>query len=167
MLKLYLDCDGVILDTINKSYDYFDKHGIKFEDQNAIRKYYQDLDWNKFIIEAGEIDNSISKIKEIIASNLYEVNILTHVNSDNEIEAKKKYFSKHLPGVNIIGVPKGIKKTDYIEAKGNILVDDYLGNLDDWYQKGGIPVKFSNRNKECRYTKITDLRDLINLKIKN
>ena len=57
MLTLYLDCDGVILDTINKSYQMLKDNGIT--DPFQIQEFYRNLDWNKLIIEAGEIDNSI------------------------------------------------------------------------------------------------------------
>ena len=59
MLTLYLDCDGVILDTINKSYQMLKDNGIT--DPFQIQEFYRNLDWNKLIIEAGEIDNSIIK----------------------------------------------------------------------------------------------------------
>ena len=59
---------------------------------------------------------------------------------------------------------KKIKKADAVDPKGNILVDDFLGNLDYWHEKGGISIKFSDSGKECIYQTITDLSELLKLK---
>ena len=61
MQKLYLDCDGVILDTINMSYKMIKEKGITKSEE--IDHFYQNLSWEQLIIEAGEINNSITKIE--------------------------------------------------------------------------------------------------------
>ncbi|MDD7131813.1 MAG: hypothetical protein PUH84_01670 [Firmicutes bacterium] len=160
MTKLYLDCDGVILDTINMSYKMIKNKGLTNE--KDIEHFYKNLSWEELIIEAGEINNSIEKIKEL--TKVYDVEILTHVNSDGEIIAKLNYFKEVLPGVKVVAVPKEIKKADAVDPKGNILVDDFLGNLDYWHEKGGISIKFSDSGKKCIYQTITDLSELLKLK---
>lgn len=160
MTKLYLDCDGVILDTINMSYKMIKNKGLTNE--KDIEHFYKNLSWEELIIEAGEINNSIEKIKEL--TKVYDVEILTHVNSDGEIIAKLNYFKEVLPGVKVIAVPKEIRKADAVDPKGNILVDDFLGNLDYWHEKGGISIKFSDSGKKCIYQTITDLSELLKLK---
>lgn len=163
MKKLYLDCDGVILDTINKSYQMLKKEGITTEEGR--KKFYSSICWETLIIESGEINNSISKIKEL--TKYYDIEILTHVHSENEGQEKIKYFNKVLPGINVIVVPKEIKKADFVDPTNAILVDDYTPNLEYWHEKGGIPVKFSDSGKECEFTVIKDLLELIDLSIKN
>lgn len=163
MQKLYLDCDGVILDTINKSYQMLIKEGITREPE--VRKFYSNINWSKLIIDSGEINNSVSKIKEL--TKYFDVEILTHIYTESEAQAKIAYFKKELPGVNIITVSKEIKKADYVNPTNCILVDDYSPNLDYWQEKGGIPVKFSDSGKEYNYPVITDLLELINLFTKN
>ena len=160
MTKLYLDCDGVILDTINMSYKMIKNKGLTNE--KDIEHFYKNLSWEELIIEAGEINNSIEKIKEL--TKVYDEEILTHVNSDGEIIAKLNYFKEVLPEVKVIAVPKEIRKADAVDPKGNILVDDFLGNLDYWHEKGGISNKFSDSGKECIYQTITDLSELLKLK---
>lgn len=160
MTKLYLDCDGVILDTINMSYKMIKNKGLTNE--KDIEHFYKNLSWEELIIEAGEINNSIEKIKEL--TKVYDVEILTHVNSDGEIIAKLNYFKEVLPGVKVVAVPKEIRKADAVDPKGNILVDDFLGNLDYWHEKGGISIKFSDSGKKCIYQTITDLSELLKLK---
>lgn len=159
MQKLYLDCDGVILDTIDATYKIIREKNLT--DHNEIEDFYRKLNWDILIIEAGEIDNSIQKIKELIKH--FDVEILTHINSDGEVIAKVNYFKEVLPTVNVITVPKEIKKADFVDPKEAILVDDYLPNLEYWYEKGGVPIKFSNSGKECKYEVITDLLDLLKI----
>lgn len=159
MQKLYLDCDGVILDTINKSYQMLREEGITKEDE--VRAFYSNICWEKLIVDAGEIDDSISKIKEL--TNYFDISILTHVNTRKEALAKIEYFSQNLPGIEVITVPKGTEKADAVDARGAILVDDFLPNLKVWEKSGGVPIKFSDSGKKCSYTVITDLLDLLTI----
>ena len=71
MTKLYLDCDGVILDTINMSYKMIKNKGLTNE--KDIEHFYKNLSWEELIIEAGEINNSIEKIKEL--TKVYDVKL--------------------------------------------------------------------------------------------
>lgn len=160
MTKLYLDCDGVILDTINMSYKMLKEKGIEREEEK--KDFYRNLSWEELIIEAGEINNATDKIKKL--AEIYDVAILTHVISEGEIIAKENYFKEVLPEVKVIAVPKEIRKADAVDPKGNILVDDFLPNLDYWHEKGGISIKFSDSGKECIYQTITDLSELLELK---
>ena len=126
---------------------------------------YSNIDWEKLIEESGEINDSINKIKEL--TKYFDIEILTHVNSENEAKVKIEYFKRMLPGINVITVPKTIKKADFIVPSGCILVDDYSSNLAYWEEKGGIPVKFSDYEENCPYTVISDLLELIELFVKN
>ena len=161
MKKLYLDCDGVILDTINKSYAMIREMDIDIEKEEEIKRFYQTIDWKKLIIDSGEINDSIKKIREL--EKHFDIEILTHTNSNEEIREKKDYFSRELPGINVISVPKNIDKCDMVSPKGAILVDDYAQNLKKWEEKGGIPIKFSDSGKDCDYTTITDLLELLEI----
>ena len=161
-IKLYLDCDGVILDTINFTYKMIKERGIS---EDKIDDFFKNLSWENLIEEAGEINNSIEKIKEL--SKYFDVEILTHVNSEEEIREKFKYFTKVLPDIKLNVVPKIIKKGDIVNVKGAIIVDDFMPNLEYWYEMGGIPIKFSDTNKECKFTKINDLLELLEIDFLN
>lgn len=161
--KLYLDCDGVILDTIKKSYEMIENKNLTTEDE--IHIFYKNVNWEELIIISGEIDNSISKIRQLC--NHFNVEILTHVNSENEAKAKLSYFAKELPNVNVIPVPKSVDKCDIIHPSGAILVDDFIPNLEKWKEKGGIPIKFSDSGKECNFITITDLMQLLEIDFEN
>ncbi len=160
MQKLYLDCDGVILDTIVGPYKILAEMGISEEED--VRAFYRQIDWKSLIIQSGEIDNACQKIEALRECGLFDISILSHVNSDNEASAKKEYFAYKLPGIEVITVPKGIEKADFVKANGAILVDDYLPNLEYWSEKGGISIKFSDSGKVCKFETITSLLELIN-----
>lgn len=157
MQKLYLDCDGVILDTINTSYKMMEEQNIETDEDRKI--FYSNLDWKELITKSGEIDNAIEKINAL--AKVYDVEVLTHIISEEEINAKREYFTKMLPDINIIYVPKNIRKADYVNPENSILVDDFLPNLEYWEEKGGIPIKFSSSGKSCKYCKIEDLLELL------
>ena len=83
--------------------------------------------------------------------------------AERETKVKIEYFAKELPNINVITVPKSVKKADFVNPNGAILVDDFTSNLDYWASKGGISVKFSESEKNSDYPVIADLLELIKL----
>lgn len=162
-LKLYIDFDGVILNTIDVSYKLIEEQGIELLDSNheKIQHFFINLDWSKLISLSKPINNSIKYLKELMNSNLYDVTILTHVNTKKEINVKQKYLDEVIPGIDVIYVNKKDNKCDVVDCKNTILVDDFTGNLDLWHQKGGISIKFSTTNKKYEYMTIDNLGTLI------
>ena len=148
MRKLYIDFDGVILDTIPVIYKRLEKNQIDVTDEASLVQFYENLEWKSLIQEASEIHHSIACIKKIIASQKFDVAILTHVNSQSEILEKVAYLKEVLPGITIISVPKKLHKTDMVNPKNSILIDDFTGNLIEWDKKGGISIKFSLTPKD-------------------
>ena len=124
MKKLYLDFDGVILDTIKITYDMITKLGLGTDEE--IKDFYYNLDWNHIIKQTPEINDSISCIKKIIDTNKFEVNVLTHIHSYNEGVGKIEYINKKLKNVGVILVPKEINKCDIVNCKDAILVDSII-----------------------------------------
>lgn len=160
-LKLYVDFDGVILNTIDVSYKMFEESGIELIDNNQKQHFFINLDWENLINLSKPINNSIKYLKELIEGDLYDVTILTHVNSKKEINVKQKYLDKVIPGIDVIYVNKKDNKCDVVDCKDAILVDDFTGNLDLWHQKGGICIKFSTTGKKYEYMTIDNLGTLI------
>ncbi len=160
-INLYIDFDGVILDTIDNTYGEYEK--LKKTTSITITEYYEKLNWVELLENSNQINDSILNIKEILDSDLYNVCILTHVVCDDEIYAKKKYLSSVLPEVEVITVDKKFNKCDVVDCRNAILVDDYMGNLTLWNDKGGIPVKFSDKGRECEFMVVTNLGEIINL----
>ena len=147
-MNLYLDFDGVIVDSIKVTYKMIEEKGINLDDTPKVREFYQKLDWFDLLSNINQLNDSIEYIKKLNNDGTYKIYILTTVNSLDEIEAKVNYIRKFGLNIPIISVPKGVNKNDIVNAKDNILVDDYSGNLYYWEKAGGIGVKFSLDNKK-------------------
>ena len=107
--------------------------------------------------------NDINEIKKICASKKFNVYILTHVNSTNEMIAKIKYLHKNLPQVTVVSVPKEIPKTEVVNPSAAILIDDYSGNIKEWQKKLGIGIKFVKELEGSDYPEITHLSEVIDM----
>lgn len=163
MKQLYIDFDGVILDTMTKTYEEIEKMGIDKKDQEKVKEYFRNTDWKKLIEETEEINDSINEIKKICASKKFNVYILTHINSTNEMVAKIKYLHKKLPQVTVVSVPKEIPKTEVVNPSAAILIDDYSGNIKEWQKKLGIGIKFVRTLENGDYPEITRLSEVIDM----
>lgn len=155
MIKKYIDCDGVILDTetdLFKEYDKLIEQGINI----TRREYLQNLDWNLWIYQAKIINNAIELLNNY---DYRDTSVLTKVNSIQEAMAKINYFRNAKLKNEIIIVPYDAKKSDVVFAKNNILVDDYHKNLKEWEQAGGIPIHFGK--EESGYSKIASLEEVL------
>ncbi len=141
MTNLYIDFDGVIVDSIAVSYKIAEEQNV-VENLKEYQEFYKKLDWVEVLERSKPINNSWDCLEKIIDSHKFNVAILTHVNSIEEIEEKVKMIRKHFRDITIISVPKTISKADMIKAEGSILVDDYVGNLDEWKAAGGYGIKF-------------------------
>ena len=145
MINLYIDFDGVILNTIEISYKMIQDSGLEVNEESC-RNFYSALDWKDFINKrCRPINNSIECIQKIIDSNLFNVNILSHVTTLSEAEAKIYYIRKHFKDITFIPVPKSISKTKMVHTQDSILIDDYAGNLREWKNAGGIGIRFSEK----------------------
>lgn len=164
-MKIYVDCDGVILDSEIWLFDEeYRGLNIKTEEEKII--YIQKKNWDQILRKSEVISNAIEILKE-----LKDIAILTKVHSmRNEGVAKIKIFRDLGLKNEIILVPYTLKKTDVVCATGNILVDDTLHNLDDWKLSGGIPLYFNKNSSDVdgwgninkNYTKIKSLEYLKN-----
>ena len=73
MKQLYIDFDGIILDTMTKSYKELEKEHIDIKDQERVMDFFRNLDWKKLIEETEEINDSINEIKKICDSRKFNV----------------------------------------------------------------------------------------------
>ena len=149
---VYLDFDGVLFDTVIIIKKLIKENNIDLTKE--CQSFFENLDWHKILDESNQIGNSIEEIKELKKE--YDVRILTHVSSENEKKEKKNFINKVLPNIQIEFVPIEVKKSDYVEAKNNILIDDALKNVNAWIKAGGKSILFDGRKlselvKECYY----------------
>ena len=165
MKNLYIDFDGVILDTITPVYNLAKKLNIDFKTQTKeVGLLYSKIDWETLIEESPALNDSLDAIEKLRKSKKFNIAILTHINSLKEAKSKIEFLNSLFDDLTIIPVPKSVSKTMMTQTKGAILVDDYSGNLKEWEEKEGIGVKFTkDKEDNCKFTNITSLEELINL----
>ena len=161
MIDLYIDFDGVILNTIDITYQKLKEVGLSLTNSAQVRKFYEELDWRSLFQESNPIKDSISNIQKLIDSKLYNVSVLSHVSSETEATAKKEFLQQYFTNLNVITVDSKYNKCDVVNCKNAVLVDDYMGNLVPWFNKGGIPIKFSDNGKRYVFITINSLDQLI------
>ena len=158
-MKIYIDFDGVILDT-----DTTIDNIIK--DSNIDKKeYIRNCNWDNLLNSTAVINNSIKYLKE----SKLDINLLSKISTLEEGIAKVKYLRNNNINMNIHLVPTKISKSDIVNPKGNILIDDKVYNLDEWNSKGGTSIFFNKYNDDIdiygktntKYKKINDLSMLL------
>lgn len=159
-INLYIDFDGVILDTITPLYRDYEQQKIKDENRE---EFYINYPWHTIIDDKYIINDAISDIQEIIDSDKFNLAILTHVNSLNEAVLKVKYLRRYFKDITIIPCPKKISKTQMIHTKDAILIDDYAGNLRAWEKEEGIGVRFNLKGNGKGFRTIKNLKEIIDM----
>lgn len=159
MKRLFIDFDGVILDTISILYEEAKRQEYELVDS----EFYKNFNFKCILKDKYIINDSINCIQKLIDSNKFEVSILTHCNSIREASDKVKYIRKHFKDITVIICPKDISKTKIVHTKDAILVDDYAGNLREWESEGGIPVRFSTKLNGKGFKVINKLDSLIDM----
>ena len=142
MLNLYIDFDGVIMNTIEVSYKMIKERNIDLKNSSDVQNFYKNIDWEELLNKSEPINDAWNCIEKIINSKKFNVSILTHVTSLKEVEEKVKIIRHHFRDITIIPVPKQISKTLMLKAEGAVLVDDYVNNLIEWQEAGGYGIKF-------------------------
>lgn len=165
MKNLYIDFDGVILDTITPVYNLAKKLNLDVKTQTKeVGLLYSKIDWETLIDESPALSDSINNIKKLKESKKFNISILTHVNSLKEAAAKIRFINGLFNDLTIIPVPKSCSKTMMTQTEGAILVDDFSGNLKEWQESGGIAVKFVKELENGKYKEITSLDELLDIK---
>lgn len=161
MTKVYIDFDGVILDTweiISK--EYYNKFESTDISEDNIKKLMIDIGWNNILKNSKEINYSIEKIKQI--SKIYDICILSKINSINEEKEKSKFLLNN-EIKEMCFVPYASSKTQYVDPQDNILIDDDIKNLEEWEQHGGKAIFFNkDLNNHDSYGNINDKFVIIN-----
>lgn len=167
MKNLYIDFDGVIMNTIEVTYDDLKEQGLDIknpENAEKVRTFYSTIDWENLLNKKAEIINDgINCIKKIMKTNKFNVSILTHVNSLNEAIEKVKFIRKYIEDITVIPVPKDISKTQMVRVENSILIDDYVGNLIEWRDKKGVGIKFSTKLNGKGFTVIDKLDQILDI----
>lgn len=135
---LYVDFDGVLFDTVSIILDEIKKNNISLEKECS--EFFEKLNWNKILYSSKEINFAVSKIGML--RERYNVKILTHVSSINEMIEKANFIRDKFNEIEIIFVPKKLDKNYIVDSKNNILIDDSKKNVESWIASGGIGILF-------------------------
>ena len=166
MSKIYIDFDGVILDTwLVISNEYYRKYKTNLIKEEKLKKLMINIGWETILKRSQIINNIIEKIKKI--SSYYYICILSKINSINEIEQKTKFLISN-EIFNMYFVPYEQSKAEYVDPYNNFLIDDDLKNLEEWEVKGGKCIFFNKKlTNYDSYGRINDkyltINDLLNI----
>lgn len=161
----YIDFDDVIMDTYLAIFGDYQKEDATGQFISDI-EHVKNKDWQQALKESTIISDAINIIKSL---DINTTCILTKVHSlTNEGSNKIKFLRENGIACPIILVPHNLKKTDVVNAKGNILIDDSIFNLDAWSEMGGTAIFFNKNNldtdgwgiKNTKYPKVNNLNFL-------
>ena len=161
----YCDCDGVILNTIEVAFQIMRKKGCNMSDRREVDLYFKRIiDWNEVFEKARFINNSIERLKRLKKEELFrDIIILTKLSGGyDEERLKRDLFSEVLPGFKVVTLQYGLSKGLVVPAKGNILLDDEIGNCSEWNKQEGIAILFAQYMRSLDENVISDLSDLKN-----
>ena len=79
MRRLYIDFDGVVMDTIPLLYNELAKNNVKLGEEEEIRRVFGAFDFSTIIKDKNILNDSINCIKRIIDSGRFEVSFLSRL----------------------------------------------------------------------------------------
>jgi len=160
---LYSDCDGVLYDTIDTSFEIMRQNGVDMNNHEEIDRFFRHyLDWSEVFKKADVINDAIKKLRILKYENIFsDIIILTRLSGNIEEEkVKREIFSFDLPETKVITLDFGLSKADVVDAENNILVDDELKNTIPWQKANGGAILFKKNTCDFDNNIICDLLDI-------
>lgn len=146
MRKLFLDFDGVIVNTNKFIQETIKNSNTDLTKEENYIELCKSLPWTNFLNSCEEINNSFSILNDL--NKIYDLTIITHFYSLDEEKLKIEYIMANFEGIKFVTVPFQKMKNEVVNSKGCILVDDYYVNIENWNSSGGIGLYFSNNTNE-------------------
>lgn len=169
MKTIYIDCDGVILDSDKRLSEMKAKAGFGQHTKEAYYQYFNYAEdhleeWDYILKEADQINNSVDIIKEL--ENLKKrIVILTKIHSLHEMKIKFEVLrNKWNITSDIVFVPPYSSKASVVNPENNILIDDLIENIISWNEAGGEGVLFDYNLDIDTPNKIRSLKSLLEYK---
>ena len=168
-IDIFIDFDGVILDTINYTRgELLNQHGIDLfehdrgnvEKEKKVSEFFKNINWESLIKYTPEINSSLYFINLIKAANIYNPIVYSAVNSESEKLAKEIFIKEKLNNVSFKTTNKPPKDCN---DPNSVLIDDDDYNLKYWY---GYPLHF-NSNPNTIFPSINDLGEVYYLFLKD
>ena len=163
--KLYCDCDGVLLNTIEVAFQIMRRHGVDTSNRIEVDEYFHRfIDWKEIFKKVEFINNADKRLLYIKEKKIFEdIIILTKLSGGyDEERLKREIFQKALSGIKVVTLQYGLNKGLVVPAKDNVLVDDEIGNYHEWQKEEGVPILFSPYMFSLENNIINDLSDLTN-----
>lgn len=129
MKRIFLDLDGTL---------------ARFNVRNALERFKTEKGFFAKLLAYKNIE-SINEMAKV--GNVYIISASPNEQADND---KMQWVQKYLPNIPItnivfcrLGENKAeiIKQRTGVDIKGNILLDDYTHNLEQWESAGGVGIK--------------------------
>ena len=129
MKRIFLDLDGTL---------------ARFNVRNALERFKTEKGFFAKLLAYKNIE-SINEMAKV--GNVYIISASPNEQADND---KMQWVQKYLPNIpiaNIVFCRLGENKAEIIkqrigvDIKGNILLDDYTHNLEQWESAGGVGIK--------------------------
>ena len=169
--EVYIDFDGVIVDTQTKIDYYFSLFDNKITPE--WNKFLANINWKMDVLSsAKEINNAFEILRELykIKKNIY---ILSRVFSLSEYKDKLLYLRDNGIYINVIPSPGRIEKSRVvIPSQDRVLIDDSKSNIKNWIDNDGRGVYFSQNLLDIENAKkyfpecVSDLKFLLKKKQK-
>ena len=80
MRRLYIDFDGVVMDTIPLLYNELEKNGVSLDNEEKIALIFSHFDFAEIIKDKNILNDSIDCINKLLDSKRFEMSFLSHVN---------------------------------------------------------------------------------------
>ena len=183
MKNLYIDFDGVILDTLPPVYKLAKQLNLDYKTQTKeMSKLFSKIDWEELIDDSVALNDSVNAIRKLSESGKFNISILTHVNSLKEAKAKIKFLDgitndlTIIPIINKIDLPSaepemvkqeiediiGLDTSDAVlaSAKAGIGIEDILEQI---VQK--IPAPPDDSDKPLKALLTSEMKVLTSVKI--
>ena len=127
MRNLYIDFDGVILDTLPPVYKLAKQLNLDYKTQTKeMSKLFSKIDWEELIDDSVALNDSVNAIKKLSESGKFNISILTHVNSLKEAKAKIKFLDGITNDLTIIPI---INKIDLPNAEVDRVKKEIIENI--------------------------------------
>ena len=136
MKELYIDFDGVILD----SQERFKQIMLDNTNLEDWINYLSSIEWYNFLRECKEIDESLTTIEKLQKYRNLK-GIITRIHTFNEGIEKANFLRENNIEIPIFYVlPEQSKSSVVVPNKNRVLVDDDIKNCFDWETNGGVAL---------------------------
>lgn len=143
MIKLFLDCDGVLADFDTHALEYFGKNPREVEAEQGSDFFWKQLEGRGDFFTSMPL---MSDANELVASVLHmKPTILTGCPRGDWAEAQKITWAQtHFPYLDIITCKSRDKRKHMVDGHINVIIDDWPQHRARWEEHGGIWIHHEN-----------------------